>query len=1638
MKEELLKKKKKTHINNVYYFIDFYIYLLFLGDQLLRDFLDLKYLTSLLLCYTFCLNSSNISIIFDILRKKNDITEIGLSGFSFTQDSQRIFFEILTDYTRKITVLKLNDCTIIITSANNNYNSFFSFLKNNYNLKVLELENNSFEGCLLINFLSSISVLNKLKTLKLPNFGLNDENSTQMDIQFQMKFSLFNLNFGKNNLNYLINQQLLKILLKTSVYLKELDLSNCNIDNVNYSCLNDIFPEKYENLLKLNVSGNFSLDITFYKFLLETNFLSRNFENSSHQLIFTNNNGIINSEIFFILLKISIFHTINFSKMNFSLNNKNIKQIENFSNSYLSKIIISNCKLQSIFLEIFSKYIDKLIALQYLDISNNYFNNSAILELIRKIIDSQIGLNQLYFYKQNMTKDVILDIVLLLMNRKELFILNSGKDIREFNLTEMMTNEFANSQQFNLHSVELIENFFKQEINYQLLELDTKIRKEKMNILKVTSGIEIKNLTIKNKCLQKISLIDLKHFLHGFSHLTHFKIDTITNSDFSLFLSNFLSLQHSLVYISIGTLDQSWTNYTYGFLPDAFQTDLFTPKEIIINNCHITKDLGKSLGKFLEKQEKLLKLVLQRGNLIGDIGRNIFENCCSSLCCKIEEINFGLCSFCPEMSIRLGNFIGSQINLKKLSLHQTNLSGEIGQNIFENISPSTCRIEELNLESCYFSIEMSIPFGKFIGNQKNLKKLNLISTYLQLDIGKNIFENISDSCCNLEELLLDYCSLSADMSNPLGKFIGNQNNLRKLSLNNTNLKDDIGNNIFGNIFQYCSSLEELHLGSCHFTQEMSPFLGKAINVQEKLKILNLQDTNIIDDSGNNIFENNHDCCCNIEELSLKNCRLSEKMSKSLGKFIRKQKNLIKLDLSFTNLIDNIGKNIFQSSDISCCRIEELNLSCCDLSIEMSTFLGEFIGLQIHLRKLSFHKKDMNSEIGQKIFKNINHKCCNVEFLKLVAFPLSPNTSTELGRFLGRQRSLRHLNLSSTDLREKNGKNIFENISNSCCNFQVLYFNSCKFSNDMSIPLRNFLCNQKNLKKLYLNDVELTGIIGANIFKDISTTCSTIEELHFDSSIFSVEMSIPFAKFIGQQHNLKQLNFFKIDLTGETGNNIFKTLAESCTSILDLNLGSCIFSSDMGSSLGDFLAKQTNLKYLNLFDTNISHKIGKNIFKNSISTCCNIEDLNLDTCIFSDDMSVELGKFIGFQTNLRKLNFYDTNVSCEIGKNIFQNIPKTCCNLEELKMKSFNFSPKMSISLGKFIGYQTNLRHLNLNDTDLKGEIGNNLFVNISNSCTSIEKLQFDDCSFSIEMSISLGNFIGNQTNVKHLSLSNIDFRHEIGKNVFKSIPKSCCNIEELYFDSCTFSIEMSDILGDFINCQTNLRELNMGKAKMDDEVGKAIFEKVTETCSNIEELELDSLNLTIYMTIPVGIFIGHQRKLRKLNLFSTNLRGKIGENLFKNIPKCCFNIEELNLGCCIFSVEMSAELGRFIGNQTILSDLNISQTDIRNELGRKLFTNISSNCCNIYNLNAENCKFSVEMSIPFGKFVGNQVNLSKLNLYSTNFSEEICKNVFENIPEPCCNIEELNASSHEFSLETNSEFNKFLRQQINLKKCNLR
>ncbi|CAD5114043.1 unnamed protein product [Dimorphilus gyrociliatus] len=270
----------------------------------------------------------------------------------------------------------------------------------------------------------------------------------------------------------------------------------------------------------------------------------------------------------------------------------------------------------------------------------------------------------------------------------------------------------------------------------------------------------------------------------------------------------------------------------------------------------------------------------------------------------IEELKFASCFINSKVMF---DFFKQVKNLSKFSLRQFNSHEEIGNSFLKSISQSGCSLTSFELICCKLSSDIGACLGAFIGKQTTLNVLNLCSTNLKGELGRDIFRNIPPAFSSLKELNLNDCSFTSDIGQLLGKFIGYQTNLNKLELSNIILKGEIGKNLFKDISSLCCNIKILKLSKCEFSYDMCEYLGRFIGLQIQLQKLDFGNTNLKDEIGINIFKYIPSNFNNLKEFSLRMCQFSPEMIEPLGRVIRNQDNLQKLDLYLTNPISEVEK-----------------------------------------------------------------------------------------------------------------------------------------------------------------------------------------------------------------------------------------------------------------------------------------------------------------------------------------------------------------------------------------------------------------------------------------------------------------------------------------------------------------------------------------------------------------------------------------------------------------------------------------------------------------------------------------------------------------------------------------------------------
>ncbi|CAD5126829.1 DgyrCDS14859 [Dimorphilus gyrociliatus] len=952
-------------------------------------------------------------------------------------------------------------------------------------------------------------------------------------------------------------------------------------------------------------------------------------------------------------------------------------------------------------------------------------------------------------------------------------------------------------------------------------------------------------------------------------------------------------------------------------------------------------------------------------------------------------------------------FLSRFNNFKKLTLKNVNL-------IFpKNFNPSSEMSvwKKLHLQKCKFYetgenygyTEISSPFSPFqsgtivdfqrrISKEKTIESLTLFNYSREVN---NSLVSYKMSCQGLTEIVI-YCDVAElkDFQLFISATADNLVHLKKLKIKNC--YHSINGDAISLVLKRNEQLETLELLGIVITERNNyAFIRSLAELKclKKLKLPKIEYQQTVSK-----YE--------------KRIKISFTIKFSLTKFAAFDSLRVVSHGEFQRDFINQQICINQISNV-----KELYLNGCCLS---SSFLDIF---NCNLKKIPFlkvldiSKNDFTNDSSLKFFRNINLLEMNIEILLFYA---QKNVTNEillcLVQTLKENRKLKILNSS---------RNNFEK----SFLFQDDFVNSKEFNLESSLRIYNhykcLLLNGKcniysdkpettlifNSIGLKINELCLNNIcIPVQFLKNILKDNHYIKELFINNCDISQESSEYLGRLIRYQNDLKFIAFIKVDLSASIGENLFYNYPSKCCNLITLRLDDCILSNDMSVYLGKFLEYQTDLNELCLTSASLLSDIGKNIFLraecvgNFIGSSPNLKILDLSSVNMLDDIGKIIFKtfsqgclFIAQQLRLKTLNLQSVNFREGIGRNLLGGVPLGLCGIEVINLKNSVICEETAYYLGLLLSHQTQLKSLNLEYNNLSGKIGMNVFLYEGQPKRDVNfEINLKQSIFSAESVHCLGKFIGLYSHISSLNLSLLDLSCGIGNHLFKNMNFEQSIMDNLDLSYCKLSFDFVESFVTFFDSLSKINELDWSNVDLSDTTGVSLFSNLTSRSVRVVYMNCDNCVICSKMSKYFGAFI-EQCNLSALSLRSVDLSGERGKTLFEGISSKCCNITDLFLSECKFSTDMSFFLGQFIGYQTKLRTLEMTGTDLSDDIGKNIFENISQRCFKIISLNISNCKFSSNMTDYLTKALDMNSELWVVNLSSTDLTFNGGKHVIEKL-----------------------------------------
>ncbi|XP_076989655.1 NACHT, LRR and PYD domains-containing protein 4 [Tamandua tetradactyla] len=239
-------------------------------------------------------------------------------------------------------------------------------------------------------------------------------------------------------------------------------------------------------------------------------------------------------------------------------------------------------------------------------------------------------------------------------------------------------------------------------------------------------------------------------------------------------------------------------------------------------------------------------------------------------------------------------------DLKYLNLSNMGLSHNEVKFLCDTLSQPTCNVEELLLTKCCLSADDCEVLVSVLNSNKKLKHLNVAHNCL--DKGMDLLcEALRHPDCTLETLVLTYCNLSGSCWENLSEALLHNKSLIHLDLS-ANALEDNGFKLLCEVFKHTNShLQSLCLVKCLITAEGCRYLASVLTHNQNLRYLEIGCNPIEDDGVKLLCKALTHPNCHIKNLGLDACGLTSACCEDLSSALSSSTTLERLSLTQNEL-----------------------------------------------------------------------------------------------------------------------------------------------------------------------------------------------------------------------------------------------------------------------------------------------------------------------------------------------------------------------------------------------------------------------------------------------------------------------------------------------------------------------------------------------------------------------------------------------------------------------------------------------------------------------------------------------------------------------------------------------------------------
>ncbi|KAF4115056.1 hypothetical protein G5714_002545 [Onychostoma macrolepis] len=849
-----------------------------------------------------------------------------------------------------------------------------------------------------------------------------------------------------------------------------------------------------------------------------------------------------------------------------------------------------------------------------------------------------------------------------------------------------------------------------------------------------------------------------------------------------------------------------------------------------LSDCSLTEEGYKALASALRSNPSHLIELDLTGNDPGQSGVKELSDLLQDPNCQLKTLRF-----LDPAADKACQFVTGVVGKNPLLLSELNLSErELGDTQVNQLTAllqdKHCTLNTLMLNNNSITAEGCAALTSAINsNPSNLKVLDLSGNKLGNSGIEKICHLMKNLHCRLEKLKLSNCSITEEGYKALASALrSNPSHLIELDLTG----NDPGQS---GVKQLSDLLQD---GRCKLKtiRFLSPAAEKACAYLTKvlgkspllLKDLDLSGNKLGDLDGKKLSALLMDSHCKLEKIKLNKCELTEESCSALASVLSSDSNSLKdLDLSNNNLHDS-GVNLLSDGLKNNCKLEKLRLSDCSITEEGYKALASALRSNpSHLIELDLTGNYPGLSGVKKLSDLLQDGHCTVRFLRS---PAAEEACEYLTKVLGKSPLLlKQLDLSGEKLGDLDGEKLSALLMDSHSKVEKIKLNNCELTEKSCSVLAAVLSSKTILKEMNLNNSRLLDSGVKEICEGLKNPVCELKILKLSNCGIAEEGYKALASALRSNPS----HLIELDLTGnDPGQSGVKKLSDLLQNPnCQLKTLRLLQSPDADKAC-KYLAKVLHNKNpLLLSELNLSgHELGDRRV-NQIAALlqdkhCTLNTLTLHDCDLTEKSCSALAAVLRSKPSLKELDMSNNNLLDSGVKKLQSGLENTNCTLEKLTLSDCSITEEGYKALASALrSNPSHLIELDLTGND-PGQSGvKELSDLLQDGHSELITIRFLKSPAAEEACEYLTKVLdASPLLLTELDLSGEKLRNLDGEKLSALLMDSHCKVEKIKLNNCELTEKSCSVLAAVLSSKTILKEMNLNNSRLLDSGVKEICE----------------------------------------------------------------------------------------------------------------------------------------------------------------------------------------------------------------------